>query len=323
MAKTTTKVSIKNQEKPINTNDTKPKRTPKAKTTDNTTNQPAQPITQTTQEKNNVKTQTNNTIEKKRHFYVYYNGAKLENTRLSGKRPKQAAQKALSSIIKFEKKENNNDIIGKDIKFYIIETGRKKWREKTIGDKTKKVLINKRMFYYKGKKEHIPTDLKDNYYKDKTINIFEEKLDENNKVIYTLKETKGQNKKASDKTNERSINVILTNDNKVDCILISKKETKKTTKDGKTITIPATFVKYQYITNINRDKDVPKAPKPKITTKQKKITKSKTQKKTATKKQTTKTKTKTQKKTQAKKQTTKTVKTKAAPKKTEKKNTKK
>ena len=250
-----------------------------------------------------------NIKNKTRHFYVYYGkdnkgqDLKLEHTRLSGKRPKQAAQKALSSIIKYEKSKGNKDIIGKDIKFYIIETGRKKYREKKVGEKTKRVEIIKRKFYYIGKKEHIPADLNHKDYNDKKIIKVELEKDEKGKITKILSEKVIKDGKG------REMRVILTNDNKVDAILISKKETTKTTKDGKVVKIPATYVEYQYKTSIKRDKEIPKEKKQKETTSKKetKTTKKaqkkpakKETKKTITKKDVKKTPKKTEKKTEKK-----------------------
>ena len=146
---------------------------------------------------------------KTRHFYVYYKGEKLEHTRLSGKRPKQAAQKALTSIIKYEEKQGNK-LYDKDIYFYIVETGRKKYRTKTVGNKTKKIPIVKRKFFYKGKKEHIPTNKDDPFY------------------------TKNKGK--------MNLKIV---DNLVDAIIIKRKDTEK---NGQIV--PGTEVSYRYITKV-------------------------------------------------------------------------
>jgi len=261
--------------------------TVKTSTKKNTkTTSKATPKTKTTIKNDNkqtIKKTTPQTTEqnKTRHFYVYYGkdnegkDFKLEHARLSGKRPKQAAQKALSSIIKYEKTKGN-DIIGKDIKFYIVETGRKKYTTKN----NKKVPINKRKFYYIGKKVRIPSDLNDKYYNDKKIIKVDLERDIKGKITKINKEILIKDGKG------REIRTILTNDNKVDAILISKKETTKKTKDGKEVIIPATYVVYQYRTEMMRDKDIPKE-KPKKEIKTTKTTKS-SEKKNTTKKSTNK-----------------------------------
>lgn len=262
------------------------------------------PAATKTDKKQTVKPATSIT-NKTRHFYVYYKGNKLEHTRLSGKRPKQAANKALTSIIKFEKSKGE-DVIEKEIKFYIVETGRKKWKEKKVGQKTKKVMIIKRKFYYVGKKVHIPTDLTSDYYKNKKIIKVDLEQDANGKIIKINKEEVISDGKG------REIRVIL-NNNKVDALLISKKETTKTTKDGKIIKIPATHVIHKYINVVNRDKNPPKEEKP-VEPKQKKETKTaKKQVKKDTKKKTT---TKSPKKTSTKKTPPKKTPAKKSPKKT-------
>ena len=262
--------------------------TSKAKTQKATTNT----VSKTTQNKPVSKTTQNTTTPKDtkpktRHFYVYYNGEKL-SSRLSGKRPKQAAQKAISSIVKLHK-----DLIGKEIEFYIVETGRKKYKLKKVGGKTKRVPLIKRQFYYKGIRKHIPEDPNDEYYKPKTIQKGEHKgeirkmdleLDENGKV-----------KAIKIKRNEKDIK-------------ITKKD-----KDGKEIVVNKHIdggeVKHSFITIVKADRThkQEKAPKQVKDTKKpttKKDTKKPTKKTTKkdTKKPTKKT---TTKKTTTKKSTTK------------------
>jgi len=184
-----------------------------------------------------VPTNTTTNDNKSRHFYVFYKGVKLDNTRLSGKRPKQAAQKALTSIIKYEKK-NGNDMKGKEIKFWIEETGRKKYREKKVGDKLKRVEIIKRRFYYKGTKTHIPEDPKDDFYKDKKI-----KTGKNAGQI-------------------RHKDVVIEN-GKVIGIRIKRNDTVKIVKDkksGKEVKkeIKGQDVIYKYITKVENDNETKK-----------------------------------------------------------------
>ena len=217
---------------------------------------------------------------KVRHFYVYYNGEKL-SSRLSGKRPKQAAQKAISSIVKL-----HNELIGREIEFYIVETGRKKYKEKKIGGKVKKVPIVKRQFYYKGIRKHIPEDPNDEYYKPKEI-----KSGKN----------KGQIRKMDLEIKDGKVVAIKINRNEKDI---------KITKDGEEITkhINGGEVKYSYITEVKADR-TKKQEKPKISIKStnktiKNTKKSTTPKKTTTKKTTTK-KISTKKSTTPKKTTTK------------------
>lgn len=222
---------------------------------------------------------------KTRHFYVYYNGEKL-SSRLSGKRPKQAAQKAISSIVKL-----HNDLIGKKIEFYIVETGRKKFKEKKVGGKIKRVPIIKRQFYYTGIRKHIPEDPNDEYYKPKII------------------------KTGKNKGQERKMDLEIV-DGKVKAIKInrSEKDIKITNKEGKEIVkhIDGGEVKYSYITEVNADRTKKQVIPPKTTTtkknsknssKKKLISKKDTKKTTTTKKTTSskKNEKKTNKKTSTKK----------------------
>lgn len=154
--------------------------------------------------------------DKKRHFYVYYNDKKLEGTRLSGWTPRQAANKAITAIINYELKEHKKDLKGEEIKFYIVETGRKRYKRDKEGrvviKKGEKVELHKRKFYYIGKKVHIPEDPKDKYYEDKKI-------------------TKGQN---AGKTRHMDLKIV---NGKVEGIIIKKKdiETDKLDDNGKVV----------------------------------------------------------------------------------------
>lgn len=69
----------------------------------------------------------------KRHFSIIYNGQKLSSTP-SGKRPKQAANKALTAIFKTMKPEDVKDYIdnGKEVHFDLYENGRKKKNAKGL-----------------------------------------------------------------------------------------------------------------------------------------------------------------------------------------------
>ena len=240
-----------------------------SKTTQNTNTSTAS----TTKSKNTkttkaIKTTKSNTTTlknkeeniKTRHFYVYYNGEKL-SSRLSGKRPKQAAQKAISSIVKL-----HNDLIGKKIEFYIVETGRKKFKEKKVGGKIKRVPIIKRQFYYTGIKKHIPEDPNDEYYKPKII------------------------KTGKNKGQERKMDLEIV-DGKVKAIKInrSEKDIKITNKEGKEIVkhIDGGEVKYSYITEVNADRTKKQVNPPNTNTTKKNSSKKKSTSKKDTKKSTT------------------------------------
>lgn len=96
-------------------------------------------------------------VKHKRKFIIFYNGKQIENTFVTGLRPKQAATKAITIILKrfyTTNKVLQKDIIGKEIKFFLEETVEKKGVTKTND------------FYYKGSKNYIVTDQnKDDYIK--------------------------------------------------------------------------------------------------------------------------------------------------------------
>ena len=91
---------------------------------------------------------------KKRHFIINYNN-EIMTASPSGERPKQAANKALTAIIK--KYNNNNNLINKEIYFTLTE--RKKQKKDKNGE-----LIPNRIFHYIGTRTKI--DVNDPKYTD-------------------------------------------------------------------------------------------------------------------------------------------------------------
>lgn len=88
---------------------------------------------------------------KNRHFSIIYDGKKMKATP-SGKRPKQAAQKALTAIFKMLK-ENGQDIsklYDTDIKFVLYENGKRRKNKK--GE-----YVPRRIFRYTGKRSELPS----------------------------------------------------------------------------------------------------------------------------------------------------------------------
>ena len=110
------------------------KATKKATTKKTTTKKVSEP----TEQKKTV-------VAKTRHFSVIYGGKKL-STMPSGKRPKQAANKALTSIFSQFDEAQKKKMIGKDIKFTLYENGKRKKNAK--GE-----LVPRRIFFYVGKRE--------------------------------------------------------------------------------------------------------------------------------------------------------------------------
>ena len=110
------------------------KTTTKKATTKKMTNKVSEP----TEQKKTV-------VAKTRHFSVIYGGKKL-STMPSGKRPKQAANKALTSIFSQFDEAQKKKMIGKDIKFTLYENGKRKKNAK--GE-----LVPRRIFFYVGKRE--------------------------------------------------------------------------------------------------------------------------------------------------------------------------
>lgn len=86
--------------------------------------------------KSNKKIQKQPIIKKensKRHFSIVYNGKRLSSTP-SGKRPKQAANKALTAIFNLMDEKTRKDYIdnGKEVYFDLYENGRKKKNAKGL-----------------------------------------------------------------------------------------------------------------------------------------------------------------------------------------------
>lgn len=106
--------------------------------------------------KKDIKKAVKKVIEKKddikksqrnRHFSVIYNGQRLHATP-SGKRPKQAANKALTSIFKSMDEATKKKMIGQDIKFCLYENCKRKKNAKGL-------LCERRIFRYTGKRVEI------------------------------------------------------------------------------------------------------------------------------------------------------------------------
>lgn len=120
-----------------------------------------------------IEKQTGGVEEKKRRrFDIFYNGSKIEGASVTGLRPKQAAMKALSIIIKnfFKDKKSkkiDNSVIGKEIKFYLKET---------VGTGKNKKF---KRFFYKGTKNYIVTKSTKEDYQKKTKKPVEFVEDEN------------------------------------------------------------------------------------------------------------------------------------------------
>ena len=81
---------------------------------------------------------------KTRHFSIIYGGVKLAATP-SGKRPKQAANKALTSIFGTMDEATKKKLIGQEIKFCLYENCKRKKNAK--GE-----LLDRRIFHYTGKR---------------------------------------------------------------------------------------------------------------------------------------------------------------------------
>ena len=81
---------------------------------------------------------------KTRHFSIIYGGVKLAATP-SGKRPKQAANKALTSIFGSMDEATKKKLIGQEIKFCLYENCKRKKNAK--GE-----LLDRRIFHYTGKR---------------------------------------------------------------------------------------------------------------------------------------------------------------------------
>lgn len=79
-----------------------------------------------------------------RHFSIIYGGVKLAATP-SGKRPKQAANKALTSIFGSMDEATKKKLIGQEIKFCLYENCKRKKNAK--GE-----LLDRRIFHYTGKR---------------------------------------------------------------------------------------------------------------------------------------------------------------------------
>lgn len=90
-------------------------------------------------------------LHKNRHFSIIYEGEKLKATP-SGKRPKQAAQKALTAIFKMlkEKGEDISKLYDTDIKFVLYENGKRRKNKK--GE-----YVPRRIFRYTGKRSELPS----------------------------------------------------------------------------------------------------------------------------------------------------------------------
>ena len=88
---------------------------------------------------------------KNRHFSIIYEGKKM-NATPSGKRPKQAAQKALTAIFKMLKARGDDvsKLYNVDIKFILYENGKRKKNSK--GE-----YVPRRIFRYTGKRSELPT----------------------------------------------------------------------------------------------------------------------------------------------------------------------
>lgn len=103
---------------------------------------------------------------KTRHFSIIYEGKKLKATPTgknlkastgnkyatpSGKRPKQAAQKALTAIFKMLKAEGKDitKYYNTDIKFVLYENGKRK-------KNSKGQYVSRRIFRYTGRREELP-----------------------------------------------------------------------------------------------------------------------------------------------------------------------
>lgn len=88
---------------------------------------------------------------KNRHFSIIYEGKKLKATP-SGKRPKQAAQKALTAIFKMLKQEGKDisKLYDTDIKFVLYENGKRRKNKK--GE-----YVPRRIFRYTGKRSELPS----------------------------------------------------------------------------------------------------------------------------------------------------------------------
>ena len=159
---------------------------------------------------------------KKRHFKVIMNGCEIKDAkgRFSGKKPKQAANKALTSIVK--KFESEEKPCPADVKFTLIECTRKKKEDKKSANKKAldKKLKNKakkkyKQYHYIGnriesaityviivtkeKKESILND-----FKSKNANFDETNADD----ILAVKEFTKNLKKTSEKLEDDELTAL-------------------------------------------------------------------------------------------------------------------
>lgn len=98
------------------------------------------------------KTETKPRTNRIRHFSIIYKGERL-NATPSGKRPKQAANKALTSIFAFLKEQGQDisKLINTDIKFFLYENGK---RRKSASNG----YLPRRVFAYTGKRVELKDD---------------------------------------------------------------------------------------------------------------------------------------------------------------------
>lgn len=127
------------------------KNTKVSKTASKTTKKVAKkPVAKKPAAKKTVKKVAKKVVEKKekvvrnRHFSIIYNGQRLSATP-SGKRPKQAANKALTSIFASMDDKTKAEMIGKDINFALYENCKRR-------KNSKGVLTPRRIFRYTGKR---------------------------------------------------------------------------------------------------------------------------------------------------------------------------
>lgn len=127
------------------------KNTKTSKTVSKTTKKATKkPVAKKPAAKKNVKKAVKKVVEKKekvvrnRHFSIIYNGERLSATP-SGKRPKQAANKALTSIFASMDDKTRESMIGKDINFALYENCKRR-------KNAKGVITPRRIFRYTGKR---------------------------------------------------------------------------------------------------------------------------------------------------------------------------
>lgn len=162
------------------------------------------------------------TKDKKRRFNIYYDGELIEGACVTGLRPKQAALKALSVIInnKFKDKKTkkvSNDVIGKEIKFYLTESSGY-GKNKTF-----------KHFFYKGSKNYIVTKDTIEDYKKKMKVVPEFETDKNG-VIGVVANHKNKNGEIK-KIVHKYINVVLMDREASKEFKIKQKEEKKQEKE--------------------------------------------------------------------------------------------